>query len=57
MGERNAHVSKISPGIIFTRPAKDEFPALFGPGCRRMTEGPPSSASAPPMKWQAPPPQ
>lgn len=37
-GKRGAHVNTISPGIIFTPLAKDEFAGPRGPGYRRMIE-------------------
>jgi NAD(P)-dependent dehydrogenase (short-subunit alcohol dehydrogenase family) len=37
-GERGARINTISPGIIFTPLAKDEFAGPRGPGYRRMIE-------------------
>ncbi len=47
-GKRGARVNTISPGIIFTPLAKDQFAGPRGPGYRRMIELPAASRAGTP---------
>lgn len=51
-GKRGARVNTISPGIIVTPLAKDEFSGPRGPGYRRMIEVSSAGRAGTQMRWQ-----